>query len=96
MNKVSHFMPGEEVSEFSGIPKHVSADGCQFVALGALPVVGQALVMLIDSEIPLAGRVRWVVEDRFALVFDLPLARAARKALERHGHLLGAVRMFLR
>ena len=93
MNKVSGPMAGNDLADFTGIPRHVSAEGCQFVALGARPVVGQVLLVLLDSNLPVAGRVRWVVEDRFALVFDQPLARSVRKALENHGRVLGAVKL---
>lgn len=93
MNKVSGPMAGNDHADFTGIPRHVSAEGCQFVALGSRPAVGQSVLVLLDSIMPVAGRVRWVVEDRFALVFDQPLARSARKALENHGRVLGAVKL---
>lgn len=95
MNEIAGSLAGRDLADFTGVPRHVSAEGCQFQAIGSLPEAGQALLVLIDQHMPLAGQVRWVVDDRFALVFDRPLSRPLRKALENHGRLMGPVRFYL-
>lgn len=94
MSSVSRPVAGADISDFSAMPRHVSAEGCQFLVETARPTVGERLVVAVDPATRVPGQVRWVVDDRFALVFDQPLDREVRMKIERHGRARGALGLF--
>lgn len=54
----------------SGIARHVTQDGCQFVITGPAPKPGCRLTCQLGINPPIAGVVRWIVEDRIGFAFD--------------------------
>lgn len=51
-----------------GTARHVSTEGCQFAIRGGRPAVGDRLGFGWRGD-PIAGTVRWVLEDRIGFAF---------------------------
>ncbi len=64
-----------------GIPRHVSAEGCQFVIAGKVPAVGRCLRVDLAPDLAIHGTIRWVLGDRIGFAFDRRVVAAALAVL---------------
>lgn len=67
----------------SGVARHISSDGCQFVVEQDDVVAGQCFRLALADHPPVRGTVRWVVADRVGFAFERPISRDVQVALQQ-------------
>lgn len=89
------FSSAHKQSACTALAKHVSADGCQFVVRREEFAPGQRLRFNLEGFEPVAGTVRWIVDDRVGFAFDRPLCRKSQEALSGYCRSVHGVELYL-
>jgi hypothetical protein len=67
--------------ELRGYPRHATAEGCQFLLVSGSGSPDERKVFTAPDGTPVAGTIRWILEERVGFAFDRPLEDGTLRAL---------------
>lgn len=76
-----------------GVPRHVSAEGCQFALTTKAPDAGARMSFALPPHPVVTGTISWVLGDRIGFGFDRTLCPAATGELSRSSAAAKVIRL---